>query len=167
MKIHYISCHSVLEFDEVSLFTEMGHEVFSNGAYLDPKGHISLPRPGIEGAKYYPEYVDIARRIPKTELPPELIEPFDVIFIMDGFYNPQLLELNWEKMKHKKVVLRTIGQSLPDKERVFKKYKDLGMKIVRYSPAETTIKNYAGVNALIRFYKDPQEFRNWNGLDSK
>ena len=33
LKILYCSTHTILEFDEISLFTELGHEVFSMGAY--------------------------------------------------------------------------------------------------------------------------------------
>ncbi len=36
MKILYISCHEVLEFDELSMFADLGIEVFSVGAYLLP-----------------------------------------------------------------------------------------------------------------------------------
>ena len=34
MKILYLSCHSILEYDEVKLLTGMGHYVFSPGAYV-------------------------------------------------------------------------------------------------------------------------------------
>jgi len=37
------------------------------------------------------------------------------------------------------------------------------MEIVRYSPAERTIPGYLGQDALIRFYKDPEEYKAWVG----
>jgi hypothetical protein len=37
MRLLYLSAHSVLEFDEVSLFRELGHYVFSPGAYVNPR----------------------------------------------------------------------------------------------------------------------------------
>ena len=162
MKIHYLSCHSILEYDEVSILTELGHEVFSNGAYLDPAGHISLPRPGIPNAKYYPEYAEIARRTSRTQLPNELIDPFDVIIVM---HLPEILFENWEKIKHKRVIWRTIGQSVPWIEKRISELKKEGLEIVRYSPAEERLPNYAGSDALIRFYKDPAEFGGWEGKD--
>jgi hypothetical protein len=67
MKIHYISDHSVLEYDEVQLLLDLGHEVFANGAYLDPAGHITLPRPGLRGGQIYPQFVELARTHPRTE----------------------------------------------------------------------------------------------------
>ena len=36
MKILYLSCHEVLEFDEISMLSDIGVQVFSIGAYLDP-----------------------------------------------------------------------------------------------------------------------------------
>lgn len=164
MKIHYLSCHSVLEYDEVKLFTELGYEVFSNGAYLNPEGAYTLPRPAIEGAKYYEEYADLARVHPKTKLPDELIEPFDVIIIM---HSPEVLFQNWESFKRlgKRVIWRTIGQSVASTERRVQDLRAQGLEIVRYSPKERNLANYAGDDAMIRFYKDPKEFKDWNGDD--
>lgn len=160
MNIHYISCHSVLEYDEVKLLTELGHNVFSNGAYLEPTGHISLPRPGIDGAKKWDDLVKIAIDNPKTNLPKELIDPFDYIIVM---HTPDVITNNWENIKHKKVIWRTIGQSTPGVERKLNKARSEGLRIVRYSPKETNIENYIGEDTLIRFYKDPDVFNGWVG----
>jgi hypothetical protein len=162
MKIHYISCHSVLEYDEVKLFTELGHDVFSNGAYTNPAGAYTLPRPEIPDAKYFPEYEELARTTPRTDLPLELIQPFDAIIIM---HSPDVLLQNWHKIKHKRVIWRTIGQSLAGLESRIKPLVDEGLEIVRYSPKERNLINYAGEKALIRFYKDPSEFQGWTGVD--
>lgn len=163
MKMHYISCHSVLEYDEVSMFTEMGIDVFSNGAYIDPKGHFTLPRPSIDNMIYHEDWANIARRTPRTELPPELIEPFDVIMIMHA---PDVLLQNWERIKHKTVIWRSIGQSTAGIESKLKPLIEEGLKIVRYSPKEKNIPNYCGEDAMIRFCKDESEFGNWNGNDN-
>jgi len=40
------------------------------------------------------------------------------------------------------------------------------MEIVRYSPKERNIPNFAGQDALIRFYKDPDEWHGWTGSDA-
>lgn len=164
MKIHYISCHAVLEYDEVRLFTEMGHEVFSNGAYINPAGAYTLPRPAIQGAKFYPEYAQLASVHPKTNLPTELIEPFDCLIFM---HNPHALWQNWDKIKHKRVILRTIGQNISGIEAKLQKLVAEGLEIVRYSPKERNLANYAGEKALIRFYKDPSEFQGWSGVDKQ
>jgi hypothetical protein len=160
VKIHYLSCHSILEYDEVQLLTDLGHEVFSNGAYIDPAGHITLPRPGIKNAKRYDEYIPLAMNLPKTNLPSELIDPFDVIIVM---HSPDVIIHNWNKIKHKKVIWRTIGQSTGGVELSLKPMRDEGLKIIRYSPNERRIPNYIGEDVLIRFCKDENELSGWHG----
>ncbi len=164
MKIHYISHHSILEYDEAQLLLDLGHEVFSNGAYIDPKGHITLPRPGLKGARFYEEYAELARTNPKTALPDGLIDPFDVIIIM---HQPNVVLENWDKLRGKNVIWRSIGQSLGGIERKLKPMKDEGLKVVRYSPKERNIEDYMGEDALIRFYKDPAVFTGWEGGSDK
>lgn len=160
MKIHYLSCHETLEWLEVSLLVEMGHTVFANGAYLDPKGHLTLKRPGIPNGEFFPEYVDLATRFPQTNLPPELIEPFDLIWIS---HTPTVVTENWDRIKHKKVLWRSIGQSTKHVENTIRRMRYEGMKIVRMSPLEKQIDGYIGDDAIIRFHADPDEFHDWNG----
>lgn len=160
MKIHYISCHSILEYDEVQLLTDLGHDVFSNGAYIDPRGHITLPRPSIKGAIYHEDYAKLSVNFAKTNLPPELIDPFDVIIVM---HSPDVIIQNWDKIKHKTVIWRTIGQSTSGVEASLEPMRKEGLKIIRYSPNERNIYNYIGEDALIRFYKDEDDFSGWIG----
>lgn len=162
-RLLYISVHSVLEYDELTLFTELGYDCFSLGAYTNPEGHWELPRPGIRGMKIRPDLIEMTRDMPRTELTWEFLNNFDIVVVMDGYAAPEILERNWELLREKKVILRTIGQSLPGREKRFAKLKKSGLKIVRYSPAEERIPDYAGEHALIRFYKDPEEFTAWNG----
>lgn len=165
MKIHYLSCHSVLEYDEVKLLSEMGHEVFANGAYLNPHEKTNLlPRPDIPEAKYFPQYEKLARQFPKTNLPETLIEPFDLLIIM---HTPEFVTENWDKMRHKNVIWRSIGQSNQHVENMIRRARYDNLKIVRYSPMEEKIPGYLGADAFIRFYKDPEEFKNWNGTEKR
>jgi glycosyltransferase involved in cell wall biosynthesis len=164
-KIQYISHHSVLEYDEVKLLSELGFEVYANGAYRDPRGAYTLPRPGIPSLAFNQEFFDLTAKYPaKTELPPELIEPFDVLIFM---HNPDALINNWPRIKHKRVIWRTIGQSLPEWEGRIKPLANEGLEIVRYSKMERNLVNYAGENIMIYFYKDPEEFNNWTGHDKR
>jgi hypothetical protein len=160
MKIHYISDHSVLEYDEVQLLLDLGHEVFSNGAYLDPAGHVTLPRPGLRGAKTYPQYVELARSTARTDLPAELIDPFDVVIVM---HSPNVIVQNWSKLRGKRVIWRSIGQSVPGIENRLAPCRDEGLQIVRYSPKEANIPGFIGSDAMIRFYKDEDEYKAWTG----
>lgn len=166
MKIHYLSCHSILEYDEVKLLTELGHEVYSNGVYRDPKGHYGLPRPGIPGAPFDQKFMDLTARYPKTDLPKELIEPYDALIFMSGLHEQPLIS-NWDRIKHKRVICRTIGQSTPETEGMLRRLRSEGLEIVRYSPKEKAIPGFVGEDALIRFYKYSEEFEGWTGEDKR
>lgn len=166
MKIQYISCHAVLEYDEVQLLTDIGHEVYANGCYRDPNGAYTLPRPAILGAPFSQHFFDLTAQYPKTALPHELIEPYDTLIFMSG-ENEQPLLQNWENIKHKRVILRMIGQSTPVIERSIAPLVAQGLQIIRYSPKERNIADYAGEHALIRFYKDEHDLCDWTGDDKR
>jgi glycosyltransferase involved in cell wall biosynthesis len=157
--ILYLSCHSVLEHDEVKLLTELGHNVFSMGSYINPKSPHDNKRPGFEG--YYNDHLQsVAIQCSKENLHQELIDWAQIIIVM---HRVDWVLSNWEKMQGKRVIWRAIGQSEPGIENQLIIPKMNGLKLVRYSPGERTITNYAGEDALIRFYKDKEEFNNWNG----
>ena len=160
MKLLYLSCHSILEYLELSLFTEMGIDCFSCGAYINPEGHPSLPRPAIQGMKRHPELEKFAYEYPKTNLPQELIDWADVIMVM---HTPEWITENWGKIKGKKVIWRSIGQSLTSIENLLRPMRYEGMKIVRMSPMEENIPLQLGQDAMIRFHDDPKDLGNWNG----
>lgn len=160
MKLQYIGCHSILEYDECKLLSEIGVDVYCNGAYRDPKGAYTLPRPGIPTMKFEQKFFDLTAKYPKTDLPPGLIEPYDVIMIM---HDPEVLFNNWPRIKHKKVIWRSIGQSVSSLEsRLFPLYQQ-GLKIVRYSLKEKKLPNFSGCTAYIPFYKDSDEFKDYTG----
>lgn len=173
MKILYLSCHTVLEMDEISLFNEMGHEVFSPGAYVCPENPgDSTMRPGIMNLKYNPDIVNQYHRIGaanpgkdgKDHLTKEFVDNFDAVIVM---HIPRWIQNNWDAIKHKTVIWRTIGQSVASTEQSLQVYRKHGLKIVRYSPQEMYIPGFIGQDALIRFYKDPQEFKDWNGNNKR
>lgn len=169
MKILYLSCHSILEYDEVKLFHELGHEIFSPGAYVEPDnpGDASL-RPGIPGLindpKIAEQYHALNAKYPgddgKDHLTKEFVDNFDCVIVM---HLPRWVHYNWRIMSHKPVIWRTIGQSISQVEQSLQSYRQQGLKIVRYSPKERTIPGYIGEDALIRFYKDPDDYGPWNG----
>ena len=169
MRILYLSCHEILEHDELILFHELGYELFSPGAYVEPqnRGDLGL-RPNIPGLVYNPDVVQQYHRIGaqfpgedgKRHLTKEFVDNFDAVIIM---HIPDWIEVNWEVMKHKRVIWRTIGQSVASVEQKMSPYKNQGLQIVRYSPRETNIPNFAGMDGLIRFYKDPDIYQGWTG----
>ena len=162
LSIYYHSEHAVLEQEEVQLLTDLGHDVFANGSYNDPKGHFTLPRPHIKNAMFHPDLFEISRKYPKTQIPKELIEPFDVMIFMSGQHEAALIT-NWPNIKHKRVIWRTIGQCTEATESNIQKLRKEGLQIIRMSPKETGFANFAGSDALIRFYKDPEIYKDWVG----
>lgn len=171
MNILYLSCHSILEYDEVRLLTELGYNVFSIGAYSNPAGDNTLPRPSIPNLKFYSEFFDYAVKMQSSEnenekniIPDELISWSDVIIYM---HMPEQLARNWKRIKHKRVIFRSIGQNTQVEEDILRPLHSQGLEIIRYSPLERNIPNFSGEDHLIRFYKDPDEYGNWNGQQSQ
>lgn len=161
MKILFIGCHEILERDELSLLHELGHDVFSyQGAYSNPQGHINLKRPGIPGMEYHQDLDEESRLYAKTKIPQSFFDKFDSVIIM---HDPAVVVENWDRMKHKPVVWRSIGQSTSYVENMIRRMRYDGMRIVRMSPMEEKITGFIGSDAMIRFYKDPDEWKDWNG----
>jgi hypothetical protein len=172
MKILYLSCHAILEYDEISLLTELGHEVFSPGAYWNPADGGGGMRPPLPNISYRQEWVDIYNKIchdhpgldGKDYLTRELVDHFDTVIVM---HLPSWIQKNWDVMSHKPVIWRTIGQSVASTEQLISNYRQNGLKIVRYSPREVNIPHFAGQDAIIRFYKDPNVYKDWSGQNKR
>ena len=170
MKILFLSCHTVLEFDDLILLNELGYEVFSPGTYWKPESGGDGIRPPLPQLKYKEDWINsfnqIGKRFPeedgKLHLTKDLVDQFDIIIVM---YLPNFIIKNWEVLKGKKVIWRTIGQSISSIETLLKPYRD-GLRILRYSPRELTIPGFIGMDGLIRFYKDPEIYKNWTGKKS-
>jgi hypothetical protein len=149
----------------------MGVDVFSPGAYLNPETAAGDDmRPVIPGLKYDPDDVAAWHALGKPGidnkelLTKEFVDRFDAVMVM---HVPRWIMKNWPMMKHKPVIWRTIGQSISHQEVMLTPFRKQGLKVVRYSPQESTIPSYLGGDALIRFYKDPADYHSWNGEDQK
>lgn len=159
MKLLYLSCHSVLEYDELKLFKELGIDVFSHGVYSNPTTPADIKRPPLPG-KFDHQLVYLSYRFGKDNIPETFIKHFDAIMVQ---HIPSWVINNWERMKKKIVIWRSIGQSTLDTENVLSQARREGLKVVRYSPRERTIPGFIGEDAMIRFYKDPKEFGPYTG----
>lgn len=171
MRLLYLPCHSILEYDELRLFASLGHEVASIGAYIDPAHPLDNKRPPLDvpmveivkrevdalGQQGHTDTLDAAKR----NLPNALIDWADVI-IVAGFEHSFLIP-QWERIRHKRVIWRTIGQSAHPNEWLMQRLRKDGCQIVRYSPKERHIPEFAGEDAVIRFAKDPAEWTGWTG----
>lgn len=169
MRILYLSCHSILEYDEVTMLHQLGHKVFSPGAYVEPDnpGDATL-RPAIAGLQYDPDLLEQWHRIclehpgedGKNYLTREFVDNFDCVIVM---HLPRWIQYNWSAICHKRVIWRTIGQSIASTENQLRPYRNHGLEIVRYSPREARIPGFIGQDAMIRFYKDPADYGGWTG----
>ena len=178
MKILYLSCHEILEYDELKLFSELGYECYSLGAYTQPGGDEHRKRPSLD-LPYNPHFIELSMQYDRRKLHPEMLENIDVVIIMHepsfiGYGNgahdwaEELGEGNWPLFrdfikKGGRVIWRSIGQSIPSVERKLAPWRAEGLEVVRYSPAELTIEDNVGADAIIRFYKDPEEYKGWTG----
>ena len=171
MKILLLSCHEVLEADELALFRELGHEVFSPGSFVNPQNRgDNLLRPGIEGLTYDPEILtewhsfQIPGKDGKTLLTPKFCARFDVAIV---HHVPEWILGNAAAFAKAgiPVVWRTIGQSIDKQEASLKPLRDIGfpLHIVRYSPMEEQIPGFIGQDAMIRFAKRESEWAGWTG----
>lgn len=161
MKLLYLSCHAILEYDELKLFEQMGVDYFSLGSYVNPRQAVDPIRPNLNKV---PDQELLASAPDRDHMPKEFIDKFDAVMVM---HKKEWIENNWENMKHKPVIWRTIGQSTPSYERALWKYRQEGMKIVRYSKMEANIADNIGCDKIIPFYKDPDEFGGWNGMSNE
>jgi len=168
MKILILPGHSIEEYDTLKLWSELGYDCFSLGSYIIPSQPHDPKRPSI-AAPAHPDLKAIVDALgtpdnleaAKRHLPDELIEWTDVISVHAKEHDwiiPQ-----WNRIKHKRVVWRTIGQSVENNERNIAPLRTDGLQIVRYSPKERNIPGFAGEDAMIRFYKDPDEWNGWTG----
>lgn len=164
LKILYISWHSTLEYDELKLFDELGYKWLSLGAYYhygDESTDDKRPALPTENSLYKQYKGDWTNRESLTK---EKIEPFDVLIFMHNPVKEQPeITKNWQNLRHKKCIYRSIGQSSRLTEKALAPCKKDGLFIVRYSPKEKNIPSYCGEDTMIRFYKDPEEFKDWNG----
>lgn len=159
MKLLYLSCHAILEYDELKLFEELGIDYFSLGSYIDPQKPVDPIRPPLHKT-VNPDLLSIAPE--RDHMPKEFLDHFDKIIIM---HKPEWIENNWEALRGRDVTWRTIGQSTPAIERRMQPFRDQGLKVVRYAKRENNIKDNVGCDKIIHFYKDGEEFGKYNGLN--
>jgi len=168
MKILYLSCHQILEYNEVALLDGLGHEVFSAGYYLDPEFPLdtyrdSLPKVKKSDPSLLHEFQKLNPSfIPGNEcnLSLEFINKFDVVITV--FHFQGLRNLGLQNIKPR-IVVRSPGQPSGWYESNATFFKNNNAKIVRFSPSESNALGFAGEDALIRVTADPSVYNAWVG----
>lgn len=179
MKIFYHPVHTTLEYDELECFTNLGHEVFSTGAFLDSNSpRISLIEPRYAHTRPTPtnyisnqRLVDLFIKLNPSHQPytrcsvtADFLKNFDMIYIN---HNVDLL-LECVKLlgDTKLIVFNTLSQSTPQFESIFTKIRNY-IKIVRFSDGEGCITGFAGADAIIHPGVDEQVYSNWIGTEER
>jgi hypothetical protein len=160
MKLLYLSCHAILEYDELRLFEKLGIDYFSLGSYINPRNPVDPIRPAL--THKVDEWL-LSHAPDRDHLTAEFLDRFDVIVVM---HKKEWITNNWELLKDRNVIWRTIGQSTPSYEDALFEQRFQGrLKVVRYSRREANIDRNIGSDAVIPFYKDPEEFKGYNGFE--
>lgn len=173
-KLLYCSAdHISLEWETLSLFSEMGIEVFSTGLYLDPQNpNTEQTKKGPLNFKVDPLLIEEFKQLnpnrkvhTRINLSRKFVDKFDLVFMDHCCPYPFYVFDNWTIIKHKPTVWRTYSQQSSQVELITQQFRQQGLKIVRFSPKERTIPNYAGDDAVIRSPMNPNEYSNWTGKD--
>ncbi len=179
MNLLVLSSHSILEYDDLRLFSRLGYDVFMPGGYSDPSHPADSNRPAVPEAPHHPELDALCHEqrerhaaVPagpgiidwaKADLHPDLVDWADTIIV--NCFPVEWIGPQWDRIREKRVIWRTIGQSSPWTEHEMSGYE--GLQVVRYSPAEKRAFSrtgaFAGEDAMIRFAKDPADYGPWIG----
>lgn len=176
MKLLYISCsHTTQEFDDLTLFTELGIDWFSTGIYANPKAPLlyygSLLRNSIEKEpnkvlldqfnkinpnRGYHKYINLNKKF---------ISNFDVIMCSYSTICINNLERVLAIVDNKiPIIFRTYGFQSSKFELYLKGAQEkFNLYLIRNSPQEQTIKDYAGHSSIIRGYVDETIYKDWSG----
>jgi hypothetical protein len=147
VNILLLASHAVAEYDDLRMFTDLGYDCFAPGGYEVPSRSGEGIRPALPDAPHHPDFVEMC----------------NVHHFPERWIGAQ-----WERIKGKRVIWRTCGQSNPDLEAYLSGFHP-HLQIVRYSPAERRYfeprGKFAGQDALIRFGKYPSDYGPWDGSD--
>lgn len=178
MRLLILGSHSILEYDDLRLFSDLGYDVFQPGGYADPSHPAEAMRPALPDAPHHPELAALCDEQrerhtgqpadypiidwAKADLHPALIDWADVIMV--NCFPESWLMGQWARIREKRVIWRTIGQSNPLTENIMRRLE--GLQIVRMSPNERILPGFAGEDAVIRFAKYPGDWYGWTGEDA-
>lgn len=175
MNILLITAHSIASYDDVRMLHGLGHQVFNLDAYINPAEPHVDSRPALPDVPVHPDLIAAVDRLgtqdnltaAKERLPDELLDWADVAIFhhyLDRWMVPNFAALRRAGVR---VIWRTCGQSDFRLEELMKPYRQQGLEVVRYSPAEARFfeptGHWAGQDALIRFGKVLDDYPTWTG----
>lgn len=168
--------HSIEEYDQLRLLHELGYEVVSIGGYIDPAHPHDDKRPALPEVPCVAAVKDSVDALgtddnlgtAQARVPEAVLDWLGADGVIVFHHRLERLFGQWEHLREwrtagGRVIWRTVGQSVESNERAAQPFRAEGLEVVRYSSKERNIPGYAGEDALIRFYKDPEEWRDWTG----
>lgn len=175
-RILLILSHSIEEHDQLKLLAGLGYEVFSLGGYINPHAPHDPKRPALPDVPHYEHLHEAVDALgvednigtAAAHIPPAILEWLGTDGVIIAHHYLSRIFGQWEHLREwrqagGRVVWRTVGQSTEANEAEARPYRSDGLEVVRYSPKEVAIPGYVGADAMIRFYKDPDEWGYWNG----
>jgi glycosyltransferase involved in cell wall biosynthesis len=144
-----------LEFDDLRMFTESGHSVFSLGTYSDPasKGGFRRPLRRFFTEGDYEAFRASASSGP-LQIDPEFAKRFDVAIVN---HIPEWIEPTIQAMNGRPVIYRTLGQSNLASEAMVGRFRN-DIKVVRYAAGEALVPGFMTTDAVIYFGKYSEDF---------
>lgn len=178
MNILLCLSHSIEEYDQLRLLHSLGYGVASLGGYIDPAHPHDRKRPALPEVPMVPEVkaavdalgTDDNLGAAQAHIPDAILDWLaDDGVIIYHHYLGRLFG-QWPHIRdwlrgssRRRVIWRTVGQSVENNEREAAPFRADGLEIVRYSPRERNIPGYVGEDAVIRFYKNPSDYAGWTG----
>lgn len=173
-RVLFVSCcHPVLEYDDLTLFTELGIDWFSTGIYLDPKNPDSINKRRAINKTANQELIEEFLSINNNRICDKHLNPNAKIFLTKGFVDKFDLVIvdkffyyltdNWQALKHKNVFWRTFFySSLQDEQQAIALRRE-GLRIIRMYDQETKMQGNCPSDYVLPNYVDGEEYKDWNG----
>src|SRR5690348_16714442 len=121
-RVLLLASHAVAEYDDVRMFSDLGYDIFAPGGYEVPSRSGEGIRPPLPDAPHHPDFVALCQRErevhgepgpaidwAKAHIAPEIIDWADVIIV--HHFPEQWIGGQWGRIRHKRVIWRTCGQS--------------------------------------------------------
>ena len=159
--------HAIEEFQQLDLLSSLGYEVASIGGYVNPHEPHDSKRPALPHVPFYPEIKaavdalmaednlrDAQERLPDTVL--DWLGDDGVIIFhhrLERLFGQWPRLADWKRGHDgRRIVWRSVGQSVRNNEREAALYRMAGLERVTYSPLEANIPEFTGSDAMIRFW---------------
>ena len=178
---HVLLClsHSIEEWQQLTLLTDLGYEVFSIGGYIDPQHPHDSKRPTRTDVPFYPDLkaavdalgTDDNLGAAQKHIPDAILDWLGDDGIIIYHHRLERLFEQWPRVKDwmkggqgRRVIWRSVGQSVRTNELEAAPFRMSGLERVLYSPKERNIPDFSGEDALIRFWGE-QVDEPWVGDD--